>query len=73
MQFDKNIYRGKSKQKASIIQTIASTIVFVFILLIVCAILAFCVWGSVEYKRTALERISGNEVTWWDAYWVSGR
>lgn len=73
MQFDKNIYRGKSKQSASIIQTIVSTIVAVFILLIICAVLAFCEWGNVEYKRIALERVSGKEVTWWDAYWLSGK
>jgi len=73
MQFDKNIYRNKSEQKPSLIQSIVKTILFGFIVIVTGAVIAVCLWASVENKRIALERISGNEVTWWDAYWVSGR
>lgn len=78
MQFDKNIYHSKELDKiidsqASIIQTIVKTILFGFIVIVIGAVIAVCLWASVENKRIALERISGNEVTWWDAYWVSGR
>ena len=31
------------------------------------------VYIKVDMKRTALEHLTGNQISWWDAFWITSK